>query len=384
MGANILATLDESEAPHVDYINRYLFDWAEEHVNPEDSDGWESYKQVIAIAGSKVSISCLFEVIYDRDPSGRIRTATNAIDKPTAHALTIALLSALRYCAAQNADHKADLMHKFKTRISQYQTKKVDPTTILPHGAHWQLNPEFRKIVAGLDMILYRFRSHEFVDCRVATLFSRYAQCNALQSLSYLWEMLGWEKDTLIMYVWIKSVANDIRRLIKPDEEHNGSKTYLPYCVHKSIVSQSAYSSAINPFFNLFCHVIGGLTKNPRSLNAFYDQTVASPALVKNAMVLAYIVAHTSDYKAQAFDADHSQAGIDAYNSAGVKPYNMINANGTLNTPNDADPGIWLVYVRTMNGVGPRVQAWVKAQASSIVSPRDKTVGQYLKNTYGT
>lgn len=168
---------------------------------------------------------------------------------------------------------------------------------ILSLSSHWTTYSEYRKIVATIDMMLARIRSHPLAPIRVATLASRYSQCGAIQALGYLWETLGWPREKLGAYIWIDGIAQDLVRILKKGEELGAPHSYFPNAVDLGVITTSPYAASRNPRFNIFCHVIGALLGNPRSINAFYQPGSLSIPILDNAKVVAYVVHSSANFK---------------------------------------------------------------------------------------
>jgi hypothetical protein len=132
---------------------------------------------------------------------------------------------------------------------------------------------------------------------RVATLSTYYHQCSALSALGYLWSLVGWKRDILIAFLWTPGLIKEVVGILEPEHEVDQLDSYLPYCVNLGLVNQSAYSAAKNPKFTVFCHTIGSLVGNLRSINAFYNTSGTLPSILDNAVIVAYIVANMSEFK---------------------------------------------------------------------------------------
>ena len=110
-----------------------------------------------------------------------------------------------------------------------YRYEGWNPSVIIQRGREWVQHSGFRKIYAGIDMLLVKARGHEFSTLRVATLSSRYSQCSTLASLKYIWDQLTWDIDWVATFIWVESVIKELIRLVNPNEKFLLSDSYLPY-----------------------------------------------------------------------------------------------------------------------------------------------------------
>lgn len=370
--------IGSSDFPHPDILIRYLYNWCCDRIQYDPPEPWISYGLDIGDHKHLVTIEDLFQVVKNRKTVMDLKDKKENANEDEQDCLALALFCSYRYHAAQPGDYQSDLQKKFETMWNVHGSMKWSPMSILANANKWVLHPEFRKVVAGFDMIVSEARNDKYFSFRIGTLTSRFFQCTALSSLHYLWSLLGWDKERLVMYVWVPDVISEMARLLIPEEELGKRNSYLPYGAEMGLVSHSAYSSAMNPRFNVFCHMTGGYLLNSRSLNAFYSEEAINSSISNNALTLAYILTHCSEAKLLGRTDDYTADAIKDLNELEREAQSADDDSGKYAIPQTSDPTDWYGYIKMRGGPGPEIVEWGEKQASRMVNIRANTIGSYL------
>ncbi|KZS03390.1 Uncharacterized protein APZ42_033850 [Daphnia magna] len=243
-------------------INRYLWNWAKGlKATSSLPVKWKSYNLVIAKAGEEISPEALVVEQTDLTAPGTLQTAGIVISGEEQTTLAIALLGAHKYSMSSHDSYRSTILDKFKQIWASFQPRRpLD--AVVEAGAGWSAHSEFRKIVAAIDMFLAAAQQTRFTSVRVATLGSRYLQCSGLMSLQYLWNILGWDNDCLVGFMWDTKLVEDVIQLLENGQEYDCLNSYLPYLMDFGLVVKSAYAAASVPRFTIFCHAIGSRPLN--------------------------------------------------------------------------------------------------------------------------
>ncbi|QBQ65042.1 NP [Xinjiang tick rhabdovirus] len=158
----------------------------------------------------------------------------------------------------------------FKTGV--YGVTQEQINTIAPFVHQDKLTEGYLKIIAALDMFFWKFQTHEFSSCRIATLSSRYKGCSALTSLGFIASKMGLTTRLLSLYILTRPVAKELAQIAKEGESLEDVDGYFPYQVDMGLTNKSPYSLNANPTLYLWIHTIGSVLNLQRSLMAVLPQ----------------------------------------------------------------------------------------------------------------
>ncbi|QNM37833.1 putative nucleoprotein [Thrips tabaci associated dimarhabdovirus 1] len=380
-------------------ISTFLIEWAKKLTFQAQAD-WVSYEHQLATTGSVVSPLNLVVVTENEELPADLRGIRLGSENEI-NCLALVLLAGARMANAPDI-HRETIKDKITAISATYPTNDWDPSTILTSYAKWAADMNYKKIVAAVDMFLSKYSTHSLALFRVATLVSRYNQCSALSSCLYLWGLCGADVNKMIGFVWVEDVVKEIVRLYKPEEEFSEIDSYLPYGSFFGLVNRSAYSAACNPKFTVFVHSIGSFLLNPRSLNAYFDTSATAQQILMNAIIVAYMIFHTSTFSITAHDSNAPRARVSAVNKSMLEAHleteelePMENEtqedfarrslqHAARKIPTSQDFLDWLACIGAHQGeLPPKISAWAKSQANKITQPRNGTMGSHIKQLYG-
>lgn len=79
--------------------------------------------------------------------------------------------------------------------------------------APWMRNPNFIKVMAGLDMFYNMFPNSAMSPIKMGTLPARYKDCGTLTSLHYSCKLTGRNIKTLSIYMWTETLRDEMLRI---------------------------------------------------------------------------------------------------------------------------------------------------------------------------
>lgn len=245
----------------------------------------------------------------------------------------------------------------------------------------WGHDKGFLKMVAALDMFLYKFKSHEDSILRMGSLVSRFKDCTALLSFGYAMSILNIEAGALMDWVFIKTMADEILRLSKSGQESGSSNSYFPYQSDLGLISKSAYSSNANSYLFTWIHMIGSLLGHRRSQNArlIFEGSFSDVGL--NAVMVVWAFARGGELTPQ---FDH--AGTDY--GANIDPASDDESedeerDATWRLTTGRDPKTWFVLLKTESFSVPKpVRSAITRQINRIDEVREGTIGYHVKTRF--
>jgi len=92
-------------------------------------------------------------------------------------------------------------------------------------------DPDFKKIMAAIDMFLTKFEDHELGFLHAGALISRYKQCMGILDLFYADSAFYLPRGEILQWVFLDPIADQIVRMYETEDEIGNVFSYMPYCV---------------------------------------------------------------------------------------------------------------------------------------------------------
>lgn len=279
----IRAAID-GKALSVDYVVSYLFEVLK-NIKEKSIVDITSYQLELAKTNDEinpffsVSINPTAEPTADAEESSSEPTAAD--DKW----MTLWILSLYRLERASDPAYREQLIKNLTDHIKLAgYTSSCGFHQALIHNSNWVNNSDFRKVVACVDWFFFINDRHQWSSIRMATIGSRYRDCAALTSLSHITKILGL-KDIADFIDWTSNytISLEMSSMLCQEEEDGVINSYFPYQVDFGLVSRSAFSARMNPAIHTYCHILGAMFGNLRSLNARFFLEEDLPGVIFNA-----------------------------------------------------------------------------------------------------
>nr|AXF38751.1 MAG: nucleocapsid protein [Shelduck rhabdovirus] len=358
----------------VEIGKHFLLAFSERYLKTTLTNTWTSYGITIKEAGQPVAPIDLLEV-DTRGPFPAVETSGSypmpeysdedkaAFDKAAALHCT----GKYRLGRAGRPDYATILQNNCNNLINQI-FRKENLTYAEPEATSWTADSDYCKLIAAIDMFLNKFPNHPCAEIRWGTLPSRHRDSAALTGCAHLCRVLGQDLHVAVQWAWVKSVANDLRRIFKAGEELAIEESYLPYMTDFKLVKLNPYSARKNPNIHNFVHIIGTLSGYTRSENSIKLDSIGFKDIMNNAVIVAYAVNKGTDI-APHFGTAAAKARLDSIPQT---------VPGVRDEPADADPMNWLAYLkRTGQKQLPKALELAAQQAATLSSRcRERSIGQ--------
>jgi hypothetical protein len=244
----------------------------------------------------------------------------------------------------------------------------LDSTTIEAHMG----DVEIRKIMAAIDMYLYKYPTHELSFLRAGTIVSRFRECVSLGDVAYLAEMTGLTASSAMRWIFDPTVTGEIFKMYTTEDEVDVEHSYLPYLADLNLCSRSPYSSAIRPAFHNWVHLLGSLFGNPRSLRAALIGTPAHK-LVLSAVLAAYALRASVGFEQQVTEKDE-KLGADISDLLGGQQ-SKVSTDSKF--PIDKSPSGWASWY-TMDESKEVLADWFSRAQAHLKPDRKTSVEAFL------
>lgn len=254
-------------AGSIEIILGYLYFLAES-IQEQMNENWKSFHMVIP--SGKVNPNMLLEILKKDDGE------MGDVDQVDASAeedgwLLISILSIARLERANDLNQRRSILTAIQNVLRQGNHGTPAQYSITRMDKHFfGKNQDFIKYVAAYDMFFHKFQKNKYASARVASDFTRFDECTALTSLTYIEKTLGFRtlQETL-SWLFVTNVRKELDRMLLHTEELYSEFSYLPYFIAFGASAKSPYSAASNPALFLLIHVVGACFGNQRSINAF-------------------------------------------------------------------------------------------------------------------
>lgn len=157
---------------------------------------------------------------------------------------------------------------------------------------NWVESPEYCRVIAGIDMFLYKFSLHAYREVRLGTKTTRYQDCAGIHEVVAMSRGLGMQFTELALWMCTDDLADEMIKLCQTGQEIEVSDSYAPYFMAMKLAQKSKYSVTDNPNMHLFAGVVGCSRGTKRSKNAIMTGETATDMVLLhrygNACILAY------------------------------------------------------------------------------------------------
>lgn len=204
-------------------------------------------------------------------------TEDQAVSIIELRSMFIALCSIYRPAQATNWARYYKINTSLRRYFTQYvfDVRIVELDLVQSHILRERLTPNYRKIIAMLDMFLNFFPNVAGRLVRIATLSSRYVGCEALSSFVQVANHFDMPPSNLQLMVSTSSLMKSLDQLTKIGQELDDEYGYFSYQLEFGLVQRSAYSSESNPDIYIWVNTIGAIGGLEQSRNARWpDPTV--------------------------------------------------------------------------------------------------------------
>ncbi|AJR28448.1 nucleoprotein [Marco virus] len=367
----------------IKYVNAYLHRVLSE-VKSENKDRWHSFGLEIRAAGEDATPFDMYDVIINEDNPKAGITGVN-VEAEVDKKLVLQLLFVYRYHNTPNSTHLATIESKFNDQLNaidgpRFEYRCPDAKTKL-----WMQDPNFLKIVAGVDMFLCKFPSHNWAFLRFATIVSRFKDFAALTALDHLWGLLGIEGNEGMLWCWTPELGKEARRLLRPNQEISKPDSYTPYITTMGISLKSPYSATSCPATYNWAHIVGALLGSTRSRNARLFNENNLITIRTNASIMAYAFQYSACLEQQ-FSKDRATRRAEIEKKKLEQDNPDLVAEDGLNPdqePSSKDAEAWYDWIEGLGFVLPdQIRQFVQTSARNIVSPRDKTIGKHISEIF--
>ncbi|AVI57363.1 nucleoprotein [Vaprio virus] len=359
----------EDNVLDIKIVNAFLFYVMVEKEPFKIHSEWKSFDIKIAGAGDERHHFCMYQVEIKNEDFPN-KDAKDETDESKDKALVFSLLFQYRANRATYDAYKTELCSK-ATKTVQMIDPNATPLskTLAGATAAWTSNPNFTKIVAGIDMYFFKNKEAEWADLRFCTLGSRYKDCAALTALSYITQLTSIKIHELLLWIFTERMADEADRLSQEGNEVDQADSYMPYMRDMGISDKSPYSAQMNPALTTFCHVVGCLLDSTRSKNSRLAGEVDRLNSVVNGVVVAYVLSSRPTF-VQVYGADASAQ------QQSIQP-NMVMGK----MPATPDPDEWFLYLGKSGFVLPQeIKNWFERKAKALTETRSGTIGEHLQN----
>ncbi|XP_021712746.1 uncharacterized protein LOC5576883 [Aedes aegypti] len=201
------------------------------------------------------------------------------------------VLSPIRLNSQLRREYLDALTGRYKATLEEFAGMRINdsPGTFALQHAAWNQNTIFLRLSAALDMFLFKFKDHEHSKLRFSTVTCRFGDCAGIGDLRFILKILGLNLTEFSQWIWTASTADDLKRLLRPNEEIDKRDSFTPYIASMRLCSKSPYSATANPNLHIFVHAIGCANLRARSINSRMVGDVNMPDTVANAAVLNYV-----------------------------------------------------------------------------------------------
>ncbi|XP_014215173.1 uncharacterized protein LOC106644263 [Copidosoma floridanum] len=204
-------------------------------------EDWTSYDRVIGSAGETVNPWSIINIQTQTGeiPGFETKESTEA-DKHWMAIYSLCSAQLARTNIVQYAERVRDKIHEqIKLCINQLAVfparNSFEP---------WAADPSYIKMVAAIDLFMYRFPNHEHANVRVCTLGSRHKDCAGLLSIGYLAHTVSFEHESEFLdWVWSKKMARECISMMRERNEMMQEFFYFPYQSDLGLIRKSYYSA---------------------------------------------------------------------------------------------------------------------------------------------
>lgn len=304
------------------------------------------------------------------------------IDPGSWSELALALFIACIYRLARvtNDDYRDVLIKRMEDQLNVEGGKGMSFHGAAGIYSSWQNDRSYVKMIAALDMFLYKFRTNGSAILRMGTLGSRYRDCAGLISMGYMTKILNEDSANIMDWIFIKTMGEEMMPVSKEGQESGAPTSYFPYQADLGLVVRSAYSSNANPYLFHWIHIIGGLIGHKRSQNGRFNFEGSFSDVCLNAVIVVWVYARDLDPQFSP-DGQPVASEIEISSEEAEASPNLSDLDQLWLTTQGRDPATWFALLKG-NGfkVPDIVHKAIKRQKDNILDVRADSIGDFIKN----
>ncbi|ALJ30355.1 N protein [Eelpout rhabdovirus] len=372
----LLANIDGRKLD-ADLVVRYIVSVCQTWIETNGAEVWNTFGIDLATPGQKINPLVTLEVTVGDKPVPDYQLAgpgPEVNDK----ALVILLLGIYRVAGITNETYRSKVADAIQQQAIQADPKVTQSMRVLQANKHLLSNPNYLKVVAAVDMFLYRFKDSEHVNVRVSTLTSRFKDCAALSTFAHIAAFTGLTLGGVLDWVFSDGIAAEVDRMMRPGQEIDQETSYMPYLKDMGLSKVSPYSATKNPGFHIWGQTACALMGSVRSQNALRVSEDNWVNLKLNAEIMAFALGSSAEL-VKAFDVDGGSQGMD---TAEEEYGQEIDEDVATGHPKGRDATEWFMYMKAKDFVLSEViREGLRKMVASIKNPRPNTIGDVLKNS---
>lgn len=366
------------------------------------SDNWCGLGVEIAAKDVKVTPLKLFEV--EEGAQGQAASGDGLEINEILPAL-ILITGCYRISLIKNDVYKAKIEKLINEQILAAGGPMNNATKCLQYLTPFYSDEEIIKCLAGLDMFLNKFIKNPYARARVGTIVTRYRDCSALLTLSFITDMVGFGAIDFSRWLFVPELSNQYNRIMMCGQDVSNEFSYMPYMTCMKLSEKSPYSATVNSAMHLFAHAIGSAMMLTRSINAAFIPCNNQQGVLENAILFFYAQRKTLGYTPQFYSAsekgevdkilkrladisravgstaDPSGERETAEGSEGFASPSQIVVE-LAKEPPTRDGLAWYKWIVEYKcQTPPEITDLVYTRLSSIKTPREGTIGDQLSRT---
>ncbi|XP_021698129.1 uncharacterized protein LOC110676031 [Aedes aegypti] len=234
--------------------------------------------------------------------STNIGSSQAAVSEDSLYDLALLILGGFRIHLATNQAYIDRLQTALKSQL--ITPDFVDGVEVaVTNFAQLYVDPEFIKLVCGIDMFFSVFPHHPRAKLRFGTLIMSHKDCTGLSAITSGCELMNYTTKVFSRWLMTPVLRADMNRMTVPGQEICIPYSYSPYLSGLGIVDKSPYSASLNCGLHMFTHMIGCAIPLARSVNAIYFQPSGLQSIIDNAILFIYAHSCTSALQMQFFRA---------------------------------------------------------------------------------
>lgn len=143
---------------------------------------WKSYGVTMAAADSEISVWDLFDVTL-KDQSPPASATTGGVRADADVSILVIFCSIYRMGSILDPSYLSAVSDRIVSQAVGLPDQIPKPDTLIALTGSWITDTNYLKMIAGIDMFLYRFPRAKFAVARIGTIASRYRDCASLLSI---------------------------------------------------------------------------------------------------------------------------------------------------------------------------------------------------------
>lgn len=238
---------------------------------------------------------------------------------------------------------------------------------------NWILDESYRKMVAAIDMFLFKFPNHECAAFRMCTIRSRFKDCAGLLSLGFMSSLLNLETDSVFLnWVFTEKIAEELIKMMIKGNEITNPGSYFPYQSDMGVVKKTYYSTTVNPHTYFVIHAAVTLLSSNRAKNARHLTEYNVTNNVVNAKIIAYASASCFSLTKAFLERDTTLPD----------EIDLEDEEPEL-SPSVANGLAWFVFMRSRKfKTTKKMDEFVNKAKAAIGEVRAGTIGEYVKQHF--